>query len=262
MQRKPLVVGNWKMNASRLSASQLLAAIADGAKNEQADLAVCVPYPYLQMSAEALQGSKIALGAQALNAHDSGAHTGEVSGAMLVDFGCVFVLVGHSERRVGHGEDDKAVAAKTAAALRVGLRPIICIGESLLEREAGVTKKVVLSQLAAATEALSDEDLQRCVIAYEPVWAIGTGLTANPSQVAEVHADIRAALATRSQSIATEVRILYGGSVKPAGAAELFALPDVDGGLIGGASLVAADFLAIAAAAAAASTSPKEFSHG
>jgi len=221
-----------------LAANQaLLDAIVAGV--EGVECAVCVPFPYLAQGRERLRGTPIALAAQTLSEHASGAFTGEVSGAMLAEFGCRYVLVGHSERRQLYGETDQQVAAKFAAARAAGLSPILCVGETLAERDAGRTEAVVARQLEAVLDRSGFED---AVLAYEPVWAIGTGRNASPQQAQAVHAFLRA-------RVGTEARILYGGSVKPANAPELFAQPDVDGGLIGGASRVAQDFIAICAAA-------------
>ena len=249
MSRTSLVVGNWKMNGTSESARQLLSDIArDAPDTSRAALAVCVPFPYLEATQRRLLGTRIEWGAQAISEFEGGAHTGEVSAAMLQDFGCRYVLVGHSERRVDNGETDLLVGLKTRAALRSGLTPIICVGESSAERESGSTAPVVLRQLDAAISGLTADQLRRCVIAYEPVWAIGAGLTASPRQAAEVHACIRGHIAAVDKASAAAIRILYGGSVKPSSAALLFAQPGIDGGLIGGASLIAKDFLAIAAA--------------
>ncbi len=218
-----------------------------------ADSAVCVPYPYLAQAQELLQGTALAWGAQNLSEHAQGAYTGEVSAAMLNDFGCRYVLVGHSERRALYGESNQTVAAKFVAAVQAGLTPILCLGETLAQRESGTTEQVVATQLEAVTQIAGVAALGKAVIAYEPVWAIGTGRTATPQQAQDVHAFIRGLvqnnIAQADASMSQKLRILYGGSVKPQSAAELFAMPDIDGGLIGGASLVAKDFLAICAAA-------------
>jgi len=235
--RARLVAGNWKMHGGLAANQALLDAIVAGV--EGVECAVCVPFPYLAQGRERLRGTPIALAAQTLSEHASGAFTGEVSGAMLAEFGCRYVLVGHSERRQLYGETDQQVAAKFAAARAAGLSPILCVGETLAERDAGRTEAVVARQLEAVLDRSGFED---AVLAYEPVWAIGTGRNASPQQAQAVHAFLRA-------RVGTEARILYGGSVKPANAPELFAQPDVDGGLIGGASRVAQDFIAICAAA-------------
>jgi triosephosphate isomerase len=243
MARTRLVAGNWKMHGSRASNRALLEKILAGVgKAAAAQCAVCPPFPYLAQVAEQLSGSPVALGAQNVSEHAQGAYTGEVSAAMLVDLGCRYVIVGHSERRQLFGEKDEQVAAKFAAAKKSRLVPILCVGETLAEREAGRTEEVVARQLDAV---LKVGDFGSAVLAYEPVWAIGTGRNATPEQAQQVHAFLR-------KRIPSENRILYGGSVKAQNAGALFAMPDVDGGLIGGASLVAEDFLAIVEAAAAA----------
>ncbi len=248
--RARLVAGNWKMHGSLAANARLLEALKAGLPEaEGLGYAVCAPYPYLAQVSQALSGSRIAWGAQNVSEHDSGAYTGEVSGAMLTEFGCRFAIVGHSERRGLYGEDDGRVAAKFLAARRAGLTPILCVGETLAQRENGETENVVGRQLDAALEAAGVAALANAVLAYEPVWAIGTGKNATPQQAQYVHAFIRARLAKGDPSLAQRVTILYGGSVKPGNAGELFAMPDVDGGLIGGASLVAEDFIAICAAA-------------
>jgi triosephosphate isomerase len=241
--RARLVAGNWKMHGSLAANQRLLEALKGGAAGAPGvEIAVCVPFPYLQQAAGALAGTPVAWGGQTLSEHDSGAYTGEVSGAMLRDLGCRYAIVGHSERRTLFGERDAQVAAKFAAAQRAGLKPILCVGETLAERERGETEAVVGRQLRAVIETVGAGALGDAVIAYEPVWAIGTGRTASPEQAQAVHAFIR-------RHAGGEVPLLYGGSVKPGNARELFAMPEVDGGLIGGASLVAEDFLAICRAA-------------
>ncbi|MCX7894135.1 MAG: triose-phosphate isomerase [Burkholderiales bacterium] len=251
--RQPLVAGNWKMHGTLATNQRLLEALKAGlAGLAGVQVAVCVPFPYLAQAGQALAGTGIGWGAQTLSEHDTGAYTGEVSGPMLRDFGCRYVIVGHSERRSLFGERDPQVAAKFVAAQRAGLTPILCVGETLAEREAGATEAVVASQLDAVIAAAGAQALAQAVVAYEPVWAIGTGRTATPSQAQAVHEFIRARLATAGgAALAGGVAILYGGSVKAANAGELFRQPDVDGGLIGGASLVAEDFIAICRAAAA-----------
>lgn len=211
---------------------------------------VCVPYPYLAQVSASLAGSTIACGAQNLSEYDNGAYTGEVSGAMLRELGCDYVLVGHSERRSLFGENDRIVAAKFQAAQRAGLTPVLCLGETLGEHDSGETEVVVSRQLGAVLDMAGLSAMRNAVIAYEPVWAIGTGKTATPVQAQAVHGMIRACVAKHDRDVADEVTILYGGSVKPANAAELFAMPDIDGGLIGGASLVARDFVDICRALA------------
>lgn len=243
--RPKLVVGNWKMNGSRAGNEALLSAIAAGLAGAQASCAVCVPAPYLCQCEELLAGTPVAWGAQDVSVHQSGAYTGEVAASMLADFGCRYVIVGHSERRACHGESSELVARKTLAALGAGLTPIVCVGETLAEREAGQTSAVVYGQLAAVLDMLDDEAVNKIVVAYEPVWAIGTGKNATPEMAQEVHAQLRAQLKQRSAAAAGVVPILYGGSMKPDNARDLMAQPDIDGGLVGGASLKAADFLAI-----------------
>lgn len=245
--RKKLVVGNWKMHGSRAANAQLLAGLKE-AGPWNADVAVCVPFPYIAETALALTGTAIAYGAQDCSAHEQGAYTGEVSSAMLADIGCRYVIVGHSERRAYHAEGDQLVADKAKAALAHGVTPIVCVGETRAEREAGQTEAVVKRQLAAVIHTLG-HCCGEMVVAYEPVWAIGTGLTATPAQAHAVHAVLRAQLHAATDRSAA-MRILYGGSVKADNAAELFAQPDIDGGLIGGASLKVADFAAICLAAA------------
>lgn len=245
--RKKLVVGNWKMHGSRAANAQLLAGLKE-AGPWNADVAVCVPFPYIAETALALTGTAIAYGAQDCSAHEQGAYTGEVSSAMLADIGCRYVIVGHSERRAYHAEGDQLVADKAKAALAHGVTPIVCVGETRAEREAGQTEAVVKRQLAAVIHTLG-HCCGEMVVAYEPVWAIGTGLTATPAQAQAVHAVLRAQLHAATDRSAA-MRILYGGSVKADNAAELFAQPDIDGGLIGGASLKVADFAAICLAAA------------
>jgi triosephosphate isomerase len=231
MARTRLVAGNWKMHGSRSANRALLDGILKGLNRGGAQCAVCVPFPYLADMQQWLQASPIAWGAQNLSEHDKGAFTGEVAASMLVELGCRYVIVGHSERRHIYGETDKQVAAKYAAARKAGLTPILCVGETLEEREAGRTEEVVGRQLDAV-------NFQGGVLAYEPVWAIGTGRNATPEQAQAVHAFLR-------KKVSSDTAILYGGSVKPQNAQALFAMPDVDGGLIGGASLVADDFLGI-----------------
>jgi triosephosphate isomerase len=240
-----LVVGNWKMNGGlRANAALLEALAADWTPAADRAIAVCVPFPYLGQAQAALSGTTIAWGAQNVSEHASGAYTGEVAASMLVDFGCRYAIVGHSERRQWYGDTDGVVAAKAVAVLAAGMTPIVCVGETLAEREAGTTEAVVLRQLDAALAAVG-ADASRCVVAYEPVWAIGTGRTATTAQAQAVHEVLRARLAAVG---AAEVALLYGGSVKADNAGALFAMPDIDGGLIGGASLKASEFLAIARA--------------
>jgi triosephosphate isomerase len=246
--REKLVAGNWKMHGSLAENAALLAAIKSALDGIEA--VVCVPFPYLAQAQAALAGSSIAWGAQNLSEHAKGAFTGEVSAAMLRDFGCSYVLVGHSERRSLYGESDEWVASKYIAAQAAGLIPILCVGESLEERESGATETVVARQLDAVIKAAGVGSLAKAVIAYEPVWAIGTGKTASPEQAQAVHAFIRGKIAALDAGVAAQLIIQYGGSVKAANAAELMVQPDIDGGLIGGASLVADEFIAICRAAA------------
>ena len=249
---KKLIAGNWKMNGGLAANTALLDALAQGLASAPAcDVAVCVPAPYLAQ-VQALRAAQaglapIELGAQDVSAHASGAYTGEVSAAMLKEFGCRFAIVGHSERRQYHGETDQLVADKAKAALAAGITPIVCIGETLTEREAGHTEEVVKRQLAAVIHT-NGHCISEIVVAYEPVWAIGTGKTASPEEAQAVHAVLRAQLKAATDQFA-RVKILYGGSMNAANAASLLAQPDIDGGLIGGASLKAPDFLTIIAAA-------------
>jgi triosephosphate isomerase len=244
--RRKLVVGNWKMHGSHAANAELLQGILAGGP-VNADLAVCVPFPYLSEVAVALANSNVAWGAQDVSAHEQGAFTGEVSAAMLREFGCRYAIVGHSERRAYHGESDQVVADKAKAALSKGVTPIVCVGETLAQREAGETEAVVKRQLSAVIHALG-HCVGEMVVAYEPVWAIGTGKVATPEQAQAVHALLRAQLRAATPQADT-MKILYGGSMKPDNAPTLLAQPDIDGGLIGGAALKAADFLAIARAA-------------
>lgn len=252
--RQPLVAGNWKMNGSLAGSRALLDAVVAGAgAMGRCAIAVCPPYPYLALAAQVVHGSKVVLGAQDLSIHEPGAYTGEVAGSMLTDLGCTYVIVGHSERRQYHGEDDALVARKYARALEYGLKPILCVGETLEQRERGETERVVAAHVDGVLNLYGVDALRRGVIAYEPVWAIGTGVTATPAQAEEVHAFIRSRIAAKSAEVADALQILYGGSMKPGNAAELMAQANIDGGLIGGASLDAGDFLAIARAADGAS---------
>lgn len=249
--RQKLVVGNWKMNGSFAANAELLNGLIKGLGSVSAEvaLAVCPPSVYLAQTAAAVSATPIALGAQDVSRYAQGAYTGEISAPMLREVGCTFVIVGHSERRTLHSETDALVAAKAEAALAAGLTPIICVGETRQEREAGLTEQVITRQVNAVLEQLGAQGVARSVIAYEPVWAIGTGLTATPDQAQAVHALIRKLIAARDVALGSAVQVLYGGSVKPQNAVELFAQLDIDGGLIGGAALVAEDFLAIACAA-------------
>jgi triosephosphate isomerase len=248
--RTKFVAGNWKMNGNLASNQALLQALAEGfARIAGVKCAVCAPFPYLGQVQQALSGSGVAWGAQNVSQFDAGAYTGEVAAAMLVDFGCRYVIVGHSERRTLFGETNDIVAQKYEAALKAGLTPILCVGETLAQREAGETEAVVAAQLDAVLERSGALTFAHAVVAYEPVWAIGTGRTATPDQAQGVHAFIRGRLARRDATIAGNVQILYGGSVKGANAAQLFGMPDIDGGLIGGASLDADEMLTICRAA-------------
>ena len=247
--RSKLVVGNWKMNGSRAANAELLSGIVAGLDGAEAACAVCVPCPYLHQSQELLAGSKLAIGAQDVSAEQCGAFTGEVAASMLREFDCQYVIVGHSERRAYHLETSEQVACKAEAVLRAGMTPIVCVGETLEQRDAGQTNAVVSEQLGAVLKLLTTADIQDIVVAYEPVWAIGTGKTATPEMAQEVHAALRAQLRTRGDAAADRVPLLYGGSMKPDNAKQLMEQPDIDGGLIGGAALKAADFLAIIHAA-------------
>src|SRR5882762_8193100 len=248
--RARLVAGNWKMHGSLVTNARLLDALKAGLPQaEGLGYAVCPPFPYLAQVSLALSGSPIAWGAQNVSEHDLGAYTGEVSGAMLKELGCRFAIVGHSERRGFYGENDGRVAAKFLAAQRAGLTPILCVGETLEQRDNGETENVVGRQLDAVLDAAGVAALANAVLAYEPVWAIGTGRNATPQQAQDMHAFIRSRVGARDKGLAENLTILYGGSVKPGNARDLFAKADVDGGLIGGASLVAEDFIAICAAA-------------
>ena len=246
-----LVAGNWKMNGSTAANAELVAGIVDGVPAGSGfTLLVCPPFPYVATVVAQAEGSPVKVGAQNVSEHEKGAYTGEVAPGMLRDIGCEYVIVGHSERRALYGETSAQVAAKFVAAQAAGITPILCVGETLEEREAGATEKVVDEQLDAALEAAGIEAFASAVIAYEPVWAIGTGMTASPEQAQDVHRHIRGRLEALNAEVAAGVQILYGGSMKGDNAAGLLAQPDIDGGLIGGASLKAADFLAIAQAAA------------
>jgi triosephosphate isomerase len=250
--RRPFIAGNWKMHGTRAENAELIEGLLLGLPGQlAADIAVCPPFVYLWETARQLKASSIALGAQSMCAESIGAFTGEVSAAMLKDVGCTYVIVGHSERRSIYKEDDALVARKFFAAQSHGLTPILCVGETLEERERGLTMRVVSRQLSAVLDLARVEGMKQAVVAYEPVWAIGTGKNATPEQAQDVHAHIRSEVAARDAKIAADLRILYGGSVKTGNAREIFAMPDVDGGLIGGASLKADEFLKICAAAQA-----------
>lgn len=245
--RNRLVVANWKMNGS-LEANAEWAKAFFSLGDSGCDTAVCAPHAYLLQMAALLKDSAVALGAEDVSEYAVGAYTGEVSASMLSDVGCRYVIVGHSERRALFGDTDERVALKTKAALAAGLNPIVCVGETLKERESSQTLRVVAGQMAAVIREVGAENFARCTLAYEPVWAIGTGKSATPEIAQQVHAALRTELALHSADLAQKVRILYGGSVKPNNAAALFAMPDIDGGLIGGAALKAEDFHAICSA--------------
>jgi len=248
--RQPLVAGNWKMHGSRAENAQLVSGLLDLLQpGKRAEIMLCPPFPYLMETARLLKDSGVALGGQSVCAEAQGAFTGEVSAAMLKDVGCSYVLVGHSERRQLYAESDNLVARKFVAAQSQGLVPVLCVGETLEEREGDQTAAVVTRQLEAVLAVSGIQSLARAVIAYEPVWAIGTGRTATPEQAQAVHAMIRAKVTDRDATIGGSVRLLYGGSVKASNAQELFAMPDIDGGLVGGASLKADEFARICAGA-------------
>ena len=250
--RVKFVAGNWKMNGNLATNRGLLdALVAAVARVAGVKVAVCPPYPYLAQVQQSLSGSGVAWGAQNLSQFDAGAYTGEVSGTMLVDFGCRYVIVGHSERRTLFGESNDLVAEKYAAALKAGLTPILCVGETLAQREEGSTESVVAAQLQAVLQRNGAQSFAQAVIAYEPVWAIGTGRTASPDEAQAVHAFIRRYLGAKDAAVAEKVQVLYGGSVKGNNAAQLFAMGDIDGGLIGGASLDVQEFATICRAASA-----------
>jgi triosephosphate isomerase len=244
---KKLIAGNWKMNGNLAANDALVRAVVWGIKEATCTVAVCVPAPYLAQAQMLRAGSQLELGAQDVSQHEQGAYTGEVSAAMLKEFGVRYAIVGHSERRQYHGESDAVVAEKAKVALAAGITPIVCVGETLAEREAGKTEEVVKRQMAAVIHT-NGHCISEIVVAYEPVWAIGTGRTATPEQAQQVHALLRAQLKAATEH-ADRVRILYGGSMNAGNAASLLAQPDIDGGLIGGASLKAPDFLQIIAAA-------------
>ena len=249
--RTPLVAGNWKLNGSRAVNAELLQGVLRGLSDLAGpEIMVCPPYVYLSDAVSQAADTALLIGAQDVSEQQAGAYTGEVSAGMLRDVGCTHVIVGHSERRSLFGDSDERVAAKHRAARQAGLTPILCVGETLAERESGTTFEVVTRQLRAVLDADGPQALEDGIVAYEPVWAIGTGRTASPEQAQAVHAAIRQLVADVSARIAAELRILYGGSVKSGNAPELFSMDDIDGGLIGGASLDAAEFLAICAAAA------------
>ena len=248
-QRSKVVVGNWKMNGSLAANQALLAAVVAGVGDVLCDVAFCVPFPYLPQASTALVGSAVALGSQDVSEYAQGAYTGEVSAAMLGEFGCRYALVGHSERRTWFGDTNERVALKADRAIDAGLTPIVCVGETLQEREQGRAEEIVSQQVDAVIERIGAQRLADTVLAYEPVWAIGTGKTASPEQAQAMHAAMRRHVAQYDAKVASGVKILYGGSVKASNAESLFGCEDIDGGLIGGASLIAADFLDIVEAA-------------
>ena len=248
--RRSLIAGNWKMNLTRAEAIDLARGVGAAAGDGEVDVLVCPTFVHLDCVQTAVEGSKVSVGGQDVYFEGNGAFTGETSTEMLCDLGCEYVILGHSERRNVIGESDKLINQKLHAALSAGLKPILCVGELLEQRESGKTMEVVQAQIEGSLEGVSTEQMANVVIAYEPVWAIGTGKTASPEQAQEVHADLRTLLASRyNQELADEVRILYGGSVKPANAAELMSCPDIDGALVGGASLKADSFAGIIEAA-------------
>jgi triosephosphate isomerase len=247
--RRKLIAGNWKMNGSLAANRVLLSGIKGELGQPACDVAVCVPAPYFAQCQAELSGTPVAWGGQDLSGHESGAYTSEISAGMLLDFGCKYVIIGHSERRSYHAESNELVAQKVLRALKAGLTPIVCVGESLAEREADQTNAVVGQQIDAVLNAIDATALEKIVVAYEPVWAIGTGKTATPQMAQDVHAMLRSKLAAKNGKAAANVQILYGGSMKPDNAKDLMSMPDIDGGLIGGAALKAADFLAIVRAA-------------
>lgn len=250
MRRKKLVAGNWKMHGSRHSTDILLTAISQGAQSfTHVDIAVFPSFVHIPYTQDRLQNTPIAWGAQNIYIGEAGAFTGEVSGPMLIDYGCQYVLIGHSERRLLFFEDLPLVAAKFKAAIQCGLQPILCLGETLAQREKNITERIISEQLESVIESTGIDMFHQAVIAYEPIWAIGTGLTATPEQAQSVHAYIRRQIERHSVDVANTMRILYGGSVKADNADALFAMPDIDGGLVGGASLDATSFLSIVQAA-------------
>ena len=243
--RKTIVAGNWKMNASKESVNTLIEGILSGMNEASSEVIVCAPFPYLSQVESLIQGSSLMLGAQNLNVNPAGAYTGEVSADMIKDFGAQHVIVGHSERRSLYGETNAIVAEKTKTAIDAGLTPLLCVGESLEDRESGNTEAIVEEQINAVIDLIGIESFDQVIIAYEPVWAIGTGLTATPEQAQAVHLFIRNLLADSSEKIAQRTPILYGGSMNAGNAADLISCSDIDGGLIGGAALKAEDFLQI-----------------
>ncbi|MCC7005528.1 MAG: triose-phosphate isomerase [Ottowia sp.] len=245
MVKKKLVIGNWKMQGDFVSNAALLQALVARPSSDQTDVAVCVPYPYISQCQAILAGSSVGWGAQDVSVHRQGAFTGEVSAAMLREFACTYVLVGHSERRAYHGESDSLIVSKIIEACFAGITPVLCVGETAAQRESGQTQLVVGTQLQAALAQLQPEQLAHLVLAYEPVWAIGTGKTASNEQAQDVHAFLRQKVAQHDADLACKMNIIYGGSVNRDNAGALFSMPDIDGGLVGGASRKADDFLAI-----------------
>lgn len=244
--RRQLIVGNWKMNGNLASNQMLLEGIKAGVKSPSSgDIAVCVPAPYFAQCQKELGGTSVSWGGQNLSSYEKGAYTGEISAEMLLDFGCRYVILGHSERRSYYGEPDELVAQKVSRALKAGLVPIVCVGESLGERESGLTEEVVGRQIDVVLSVTEPKELAKIVVAYEPVWAIGTGRTATPQMAQDVHAFLRSRIAVKNSSASLDVRLLYGGSMKPDNAKDLLSMADIDGGLIGGAALNAMDFLSI-----------------
>ena len=243
--RKTIIAGNWKMNASKDSVKRLIGGILSGMEGVNSEVLVCVPFPYLSQVELLIEGSNLKLGAQNININASGAFTGEISADMIKDFGAKHVIVGHSERRSLYGETSSVVAKKTKAALDAGMTPLLCVGESLEHRKSGNTEAVVEEQINAVIELLGIDSFHNIIVAYEPVWAIGTGMTATPEQAQAVHLFIRNLLGESSENIAQKTPILYGGSMNAGNAVELISCPDIDGGLIGGAALKAEDFLQI-----------------
>ena len=243
--RKTIIAGNWKMNASKASVKSLIGGILSGMEGVNSEVLVCVPFPYLSQVELLIEGSNLKLGAQNININASGAFTGEISADMIKDFGAKHVIVGHSERRSLYGETSSVVAKKTKAALDAGMTPLLCVGESLEHRQSGKTEAVVEEQINAVIELLGIDSFHNIIVAYEPVWAIGTGMTATPEQAQAVHLFIRNLLGESSENIAQKTPILYGGSMNAGNAVELISCPDIDGGLIGGAALKAEDFLQI-----------------
>ena len=251
MSRTPLIAGNWKMNKTVSEALELISGIKQGlARAPGVDILVCPPYTALATAVEATAGSPIAVGAQSVHWEESGAFTGEIAASMLTELGVKYAIIGHSERRQYFGETDASVNQRLKATLSAWLTPVVCIGETLAQREQGDTEAVVSGQIQGGFEGLTPEQMQRTVVAYEPIWAIGTGLTATPKQAQDVHAFVRSRLRSAFGDVADSVRVLYGGSVKPASTAALMAQPDIDGALVGGASLKAEDFLGIITQAA------------